>query len=453
MLYRKMLDSLSRWKGNRDKRALLVTGARQTGKTFLIREFGRANYENVAEINFITEPKAAAIFEGNLSADSLILNLTAYLRSPMPPGKTLVFFDEIQECPAARTAIKFLVEDNRFDYIESGSLLGVSYKEVQSYPVGYEQLLQMYSMDFEEFAIAMGVQAETLSYLKQCFDTKTPVSEAVHQTMSDLFRYYIIVGGMPAVVERFVGTHDVGAVLRVQNDILTMYRQDITKYAQTNKNRIRDIFDRIPAELSAKNRRFTLADIKKTARMNRYESGFRWLTDAGVALPCFNITEPKVPLRLNEQRSLFKLFMCDTGLLCAASMENVQFDILRGNLAVNMGGILENTFAQLLVANGFELRYMNKKSLGEVDFVLQQGKSAVPVEIKSGTDYDSHAALNNIMRVAEWDVDQGYVFCKGNVRARDRITYLPWYLVMFLKQESLPEHLIVDVDVSKAKLS
>ncbi len=449
MLYRKMLDNLTRWKEKKDKRALLVTGARQTGKTFLIREFGRSNYENVVEINFITEPRAAAIFEGNLRADSLITNLTAYLRSAMTPGKTLVFFDEIQECPAARTAIKFLVEDNRFDYIESGSLLGVSYKEVRSYPVGYEQLLQMYPMDFEEFAIAMGVQVETFRYLKQCFDTKTLVSEAVHQTMSDLFRYYIIVGGMPAVVQRFVGTHDVGEVLSLQNDILGMYRQDITKYAQAGKNRIRDIFDRIPAELSAKNRRFTLADISKTARMNRYESGFRWLTDAGVALPCFNITEPKVPLRLNEQRSLFKLFMCDTGLLCAASMENVQFDILRGNLAVNMGGILENTFAQLLVANGFELRYMNKKSLGEVDFVLQQGKSAVPVEIKSGTDYDNHAALDNIMKVAEWDIDQGYVFCKGNVRVRDRITYLPWYMVMFLKQKSLPEHLIVNVDLSK----
>ncbi|MGE5580554.1 MAG: ATP-binding protein [Bacillota bacterium] len=448
MLYRKMLQALVEWKERKAKKALLITGARQTGKTFLIREFGKANYENFAEINFITEPRASAIFEGNLNADALITNLTAYLRTSLSPGKTLVFFDEIQECPAARTAIKFLVEDGRFDYVESGSLLGVKYKEIQSYPVGYEETRVLYPMDFEEFCLALGTQKETLSYLKQCFDTETPVSDAVHQTMSDLLRYYVIVGGMPAVVQRFVDTRDIGEVLRIQNDILAMYRQDITKYSQTDKNRIRDIFDRIPAELSAKNRRFTLAEISKSARMNRYESSFMWLTDAGVALPCYNITEPRVPLRLNQKNNLFKLFLCDTGLLCAAGMENVQFDILNGDLTVNMGSILENAFAQLLKTNGFELRYMSKKSLGEVDFVLQRGRVVLPIEVKSGSDYRNHPALQNILNVREWDIRKGYVFCKGNTEVLGNITYLPWYMVMFLKQERLPEHLVVDVDLS-----
>jgi len=447
MLYRKMYDKLISWKNNKSRKALLVTGARQIGKTFLIREFGRQNFDNFVEINFITEPRAASIFMGNLNAETLIMNLTAYLRAPMAPGKTLVFFDEIQECPAGRTAMKFLVEDGRFDYIESGSLLGVNYKEVKSYPVGFEEILQMYPMDFEEFALANGVQKNTISHLKECFDKKAPVSEAIHQTMKDLFRYFVIVGGMPAAVQRFVDTRDIGEVLKIQTDILAMYRQDITKYSQNDKIRIKDIFDRIPAELNTQNRRFKLSDISKTARMNRYESSFIWLADAGVALPCYNITEPKAPLRLNEQSSLFRLYMCDTGLLCAASMENVQFDVLGGDLTVNMGSILENTFAQLLRVNGFELRYMNRKSLGEIDFVLQQGKTIVPVEVKSGSSYENHAALNNVMRVPEWEIGRAYVFCMGNVMVRDKIMYLPWYMVMFFKQERLPEHLIVDVNL------
>ena len=447
MLYRKMYDKLIGWKNNKSGKALLIAGARQIGKTFLIREFGRQNYENFVEINFITEPKAALIFAGNLNAETLIINLTAYLRTPMVPGKTLVFFDEIQECPSARTAIKFLVEDGRFAYIESGSLLGVKYKEVQSYPVGYEELLQMYPMDFEEFALANGVQAETVSYLKECFTNSTAVSDAIHQTMSDLFRYYVIIGGMPAVVQKFVDTHDIGEVLKIQTDILAMYRQDITKYSQNDKIRIKDIFDRIPAELNTQNRRFKLADISKTARMNRYETSFVWLADAGMALPCYNITEPKAPLRLSEQSRLFRLYMADTGLLCAAGMENVQFAILGGDLTVNMGGILENAFAQLLKVNGFELRYMNRKNLGEIDFVLQQGNSVVPVEVKSGGDYENHPALNNALRVSEWDIRKAYVFCRGNVSVREKITYLPWYMVMFFRQERLPEHLIVTVDL------
>ncbi|MDR1194506.1 MAG: ATP-binding protein [Peptococcaceae bacterium] len=447
MLYRKMYEKLLNWKNNRPKKALLLTGARQIGKTFLIREFGRQNYESLAEINFITEPSAALIFGGDLSVGTLMTNLTAYFRAPLTPGKTLVFFDEIQECPAARTAMKFLVEDGRFDYIESGSLLGVNYKEVQSYPVGYEETLQMYPMDFEEFALANGAQRETIAYLKERFDQKAPVSEAVHQTMKELFRYFVIVGGMPAAAQSFVDTRDMGEVLRIQNDILAMYRQDIAKYARNDKAKIKDIFDRVPAELNTRNRRFKLSDISKTARVNRYENSFVWLADAGVALPCYSVSEPKVPLRLNERSGLFRLYMNDTGLLCAASMENVQFDILAGDLTVNMGGILENTFAQLFRANGFELRYLNRKNIGEIDFILQRGKNVVPVEIKSGSGYESHAALNNALSVPEWGLGEAYVFCLGNVLARDKITYLPWYMVMFFEQERLPEHLIVEVDL------
>ena len=303
------------------------------------------------------------------------------------------------------------------------------------------------TLDFEEFATANGIQPQTIEYLRKCYDNKETVTEAVHQSLLKLFQYYIIVGGMPAVVQKFVDTKDIGEVLKIQKDILDLYRQDISKYADSNKEKIKSIFDLIPAQLNDKNRRFTLSDIKNSARMLRYETSFNWLADAGVALPCYNITEPVLPLELNLQNNLFKLFLCDTGLLCAASMGNIQFDILSGDLSVNMGSILENVFAQELVSNGFLLRYFNKKNIGEIDFIVQKGKSAVPIEIKSGNDYTKHKALDNLIAKQSWNINSGIVFCKGNLEIESSITYYPWYMSMFFKQETLPEHLKVNVDI------
>lgn len=448
MLTRKAYKTLLEWKNRGNKKALLISGARQIGKTYLIRSFGTQEYEHFVELNFITEPKAEAIFAGNVDADTIIANLTAYTRKEMIPGKTLVFFDEIQECPRARTAIKFLVEDGRFDYVESGSLLGINYKEVPSYPVGYEEHYQMYPMDFEEFLSANGVQESTIAGLKTCFEEKKPVSESIHETIMSLFSYFVIVGGMPAVVQGFVDTHDIARVLQMQRDIVELYRQDISKYSANDKIRIKDIFDRIPAELNDKNKRFMLSDINKSARMNRYESSFVWLEDAGVSLPCYNVTEPRIPLMINEKRNLFKLFLGDVGLLCAMCMENVQFDILQGSLEVNMGSILENAVAQLLTASGFRLYYFDKKNVGEIDFLIQQDKKVIPIEVKSGNDYKKHAALNRIMEVDGWNIDEGIVLCKGNLEQAGGITYLPWYMTMFLKQEPYPKPMIVKVDLS-----
>ena len=268
----------------------------------------------------------------------------------------MILLDEIQECPNARTAIKFLVEDGRFDYIESGSLLGIRSKNVRSMPVGFEEIYRMYPMDFEEFLRANGVQQSTFDYLRGCFEEKRQVQVPVHETLIKLFYNYIIVGGMPNVVQIFVDTHDVGAVIAEQRDILESYRSDIAKYADnTDKPKIRDIFDSIPAQLNDKNRRYMLSHIDKNARQLRYEDSFMWLKDAGVALPCYNVAAPVAPLMLNEKHNLFKLFLCDTGLLCAACMENVQFDILQGNLDVNLGSILENMMAQQLHTNGYPL--------------------------------------------------------------------------------------------------
>ena len=449
MLYRKAYDKLDAWKRSGARKALLIAGARQIGKTTVVREFARQNYARFAEINFLEDDRAAEIFAGALDADTIVANLTAYVRTPLEPGSTLVLLDEIQECPRARTAIKFLVEDGRFDYVETGSLLGVKTKEVASYPVGFEEKLPMFPLDFEEFCLANGVQRKTIAMLREHFEQRTPVADAVHETMSRLFRAYLVVGGMPEVVQRYADTHDIAQVIGLQNDLLELYRLDIAKYADAaNRPKIRSIFDSVPSQLDDKNRRFVLADLSKTARNNRYESSFLWLADAGVALPCYNVQAPVPPLEGNSNHSLFKLFMGDTGLLCAASLGNVQFDLLNGNLDVNMGAIAENVVAQELRAHGFALHYFNSKRQGEVDFVVQDGKSVLPIEVKSGSDWTKHKALENVMAVKEWGLTEAYVLCKGDIERQGAVTYLPLYMAMFIAPAPLPKTAVYEVDLS-----
>ena len=432
----------------------MIEGARQIGKTTLVEEFARKNYECFAELNFLTDRQAQAVFDTSLSADSIITNLTAYLQQPLVPGKTLVLLDEIQECPTARTAIKFLVEDGRFDYIETGSLLGVKTRQVASYPVGFETHLRMFPLTFMEFCRANGVQQLTIDYLSSCFEERKQVGDAVHNTMLRLLYAYLVVGGMPEVVQKYVDTHDIAATMRLQADILDLYRLDIEKYAEDkDKTKIRAIYDAIPSQLDDKNRRFVLADLSKTARQERYRSSFLWLTDAGVALPCYNVTSPVTPLEGSSNHSLMKLFMGDVGLLCAASLGNVQFDLLQGRVDVNLGSVMENAIAQELRAHGFSLYYLNSRKVGEVDFLVQNGRRVIPVEVKSGKDWTSHKALYNMLDVADWGIDEAFVLCKGDVERRGRITYLPLYMAMFLQPTPFPEELIYKVDLSALSAS
>ena len=452
MLYRKAMNKLISWKNQEDKKALCIFGARQIGKTTVVRQFAKQEYKCFVELNFLEDHQAAQIFTGDLDADTLITNLTAYTWQPMEPGETLVFLDEVQACPEARTAIKFLVEDGRFDYIESGSLLGVSYKEVRSYPVGFEEIYRMYPLDLEEYLWANGVQATTIDYLRRCFETGSPVTEAIHQTLCKLFYTYIVVGGMPDVVQTYVDTHDIAKVVREQRSILELYRLDIAQYAQgSDKVKIKAIFDSIPSQLDAKNRRFILTAVDPNGRQLRYADSFNWLADAGVALPCYNVAEPQPPLRLNEKHNLFKLYMGDTGLLCAACMENIQFALLNGELGINMGSVLENMMAQQLKANGFGLNYYDSKKTGELDFVVQNGTQIDLLEIKSGSDYHAHPALDKVRKVEGWHFGHATVLCKGNLEQAGGLQYLPWYMVMFLKPQELPEELIFEVDLSALK--
>ena len=431
MLKREISEKLKLWRTQKNKKALCIIGARQIGKTTIIREFAKQEYENFIEINFILDKGAEKIFEDKLDADTIIENLTAFKMQKMEPGKTLVFLDEIQECPNARCAIKFLVEDGRFDYIESGSLLGVRYKEVPSYAVGFEEIVSMYPMNFREFLRANGVQDTTFTTLQFCYENHNEVPTVMHETLLKLFATYIVVGGMPDVVQTYVDTHDIGKVVRLQRNILELYRQDISKYSEgAEKVRIKAIFDSIASQLDDKNRRFILNRIDENGRMNRYENSFM------------------APLQLNEKRNLFKLFMGDTGLLCASCMENIQFELLQGNMDVNMGSILENVFAQSIKSGGFSLNYFESKKYGELDFVIQNGLKIDLLEIKSGNDYQKHSALNKVSAVENWKFGRKIVFCKGNVEQKEEIEYFPWYMVMFYQREKEPEHYIYEVDLS-----
>lgn len=438
-MYRKITKVLENWYKDPNKKALLITGARQIGKTYIIKEFAKSHYKNFVEINFIHNQEAKYIFEKNLDAETICTGLSTFLDRSLEPHKTLVFFDEIQECPNARTAIKFLVEDGRYDFIESGSLLGVNYKHVKSFPVGFETIVNMYPMDFEEFCIAMGISDDLLANIKDCYDNKSEVNIFIHKKFIELFKIYVTVGGMPDSIKTYIRTKSLVKVDEIQKSILTQYRDDISQYSERDKNKIYKIFDEIPSELDAKNRRFHLSSISKTARLINYEDAFMWLKNAGVALPCYSLNAPVHPLKINEQSRLFKLYLSDCGLLCAMSLKDIKFLLFRGDVSVNMGSILENVFAQELAAHQFALRYFNKHNIGEVDFIIQLGGEILPIEIKSGKDFTAHASLNNVLNVKEWKLNRGIVFCEGNVRQEGKITYLPWYMIMFLKHEDLSE--------------
>ncbi len=448
MLQREIEQKLINWKNNPNKKALCIFGARQIGKTTIIREFAKKHYEHYCEINFYETPKAKEIFNGDLDANTIITGITAFSKTNLEAAKTLIFLDEIQECPNARCAIKFLIEDGRFDYIESGSLLGINFKDIPSLPVGFEEEYYMYPMSFKEFIIANGINNDTINYLEDCFINHKKVQDSIHSTMLKLFYTYLVVGGMPEAVQIFIDTHDIVKVIEYQNMILDKYRGDISQYTTNGeKIRIKNIFDSIPSQLNKKNKRFLVNSIDKNARLLRYIDSFNWLIDAGVGLACYNLSAPINPLSLNEKRNLFKLYLCDIGLLCASTLSDIQFDLLQGRVDINLGSILENVIAQELVNNNFDLRYYENNKLGEIDFVINLNNEITLLEVKSGNDYKNHKALTNILNVKEWNINKAYVLCKDNVLIENNIIYIPWYMTMFIKNKKR-DKLIHNIEIN-----
>jgi len=431
MLYRKLTQYLKDFYST-SKNALLLTGARQTGKTYSARQLGK-NYKNFIELNFIEHPEAAEIFKNVTSADDILLRLSAITSTPMKPGETLIFFDEVQKCDNLITAIKFLVDDGRFRYILSGSLLGVELKDIKSQPVGYMGIKEVFPLDFEEFITNLGVSDMVLSSLHECWEQRKIVDSLVHDKMLQLFRLYLVVGGMPAAVAEYKESNNLNTVMRVQKDIIALYRMDISQYAEKDKLKIKEIFDLVPSELDAKNKRFILKNLNEHAKFERYQNSFLWLKDAGVVIPVYNVNEPKTPLKLSETRNLFKLFSNDVGLLAAQYADGIQLKILTGDPSVNIGAVYENVVAEELLSHGLIPYYYNNKRRGEVDFVISTGEKVMPLEVKSGKDFQRHTALNNLMSDFQDSLYDALVLSNGNLETAGNITYVPIYMIMFIK--------------------
>ncbi len=447
-MIRRKIETKIREFYEKDKKALLITGARQVGKTYTIREFGKAAFESFVEINFLENRAAQSLFENATNSADILLRISALADKPLVPGKTLIFFDEVQECRELVTAIKFLVDEGSFRYILSGSLLGVDLKDIRSAPVGYMEVFDMYPLDFEEFILANGVSERVIDSLHAAYENRTPVDAIVHEKMMDLFRLYLIVGGMPAVVVRYLDTNNLQEVTQEQRAILALYRQDIAKYDPNNKLYLEDIFALIPSELNAKNKRFILKNLNETFKYSRYQNSFLWLKNAGVALPTFCVAEPTVPLLLNKSANLFKLFLSDVGLLASMYMDGIQLKLLSREKDINFGSVYENAAAQELKAHGYDLYYFNSKKQGELDFIVEKGGDVLPIEIKSGKDYARHAALDNVMGNPDYAIPTAYVFQNENVKDCGKIVYLPVYMLMFLQkgQPAGPQIYKIDLD-------
>ena len=444
MLKRK-IDAYIRNYYETTRNALLITGARQIGKTYSIRQFGKS-FKSFVEINFVEMPEAVELFKDAKSSADILLRLSAITSVPLIKGQTLVFFDEVQQCPDIVTAIKFLVDDGSYRYILSGSLLGIELKDLRSEPVGYMGVKDMYPLDFEEFISCVGINDTVIGALREAWQNRTAVDEFIHGKILELFRLYLVVGGMPAAVNKYLESNNLQEVMTVQQDIIRLYKRDIAQYDPNNKLYIEEIFNLIPPELNAKNKRFILKRLNEHAKFERIEASFLWLTNAGVALPVYNVEEPKMPLLLARSRNLFKLFQSDIGLLACQYAEGIQLRIIKGDQSINFGSIYENAVAQELVAHDIVPYYYNNKKRGELDFVVELDSKVLPIEVKSGKDYETHRALSNIMDCGEYDLPQAIVFNNDNLQVVGKIVYAPIYMVMFLEKNNIaPTYYKVDL--------
>ena len=430
------------------KTALLIEGARQIGKTFSIRQFGK-KFKTYIEINFIEQPVAISLFKDLSNTKDLLARLSLFTKQKLIKRDTLIFFDEVQICLEVITYIKFLVDEGSYNYILSGSLLGIEINDLRSVPVGYLTIKRMFPLTFREFALNLGLNSSILENLETSFKEKKPVDDFIHKKMMELFRVYLVVGGMPAAVNRYIETNNLNEVIDIQNQIVNLYKKDITQYDKNNKLAIAQIFELIAPQLNSQNKRFIIKDIKSGVKFDRYENSFPWLKDAGFALPVYNVETPKIPLKLSKSRSLFKLFMSDVGLLASEYSQGIQLKIISGDDKLNYGAIFENYIAQELTACEHDLYYYNNKKRGELDFLIEYDGEVLPIEVKSGKDYKVHRALSNIMDCGEFNLNRALIFNNSNLKVEEKLTYAPIYMAMFLKQEINDEDSIYKIDLSE----
>ena len=438
MLRRKVHQDLLSWKNTSDHKPLIIKGCRQCGKTFSVLEFARENYEHVVYLNFYQNSDYASIFSGSLEVDHLLMMMSALLgpEAVFEPGKTVIVFDEIQDCPEARTSLKFFKMDGRFDVIGTGSLLGVrGYgKEPKSVPVGYETVIDMFPLDFEEFLWANGVTEQMIELLRRCLKDESPVPEAMHRRFRELLLQYIVVGGMPAAVQLFIDTKQMGAVLQLQRDIVRAYEDDMIKYAdKKDKGRIAECFRSIPKQLSKENKKFQYSVVKKGATASQYIGSLQWIEDAGIINRCYNLSLPELPLDGNAIEDVFKVYMTDTGLLISMLEDGTQFDVLQGRLYGYKGAIYENLAADFFAKMGRKLYYYHKDSGLEIDFVIRWRGKCTLVEVKATTG-NTKSAKTILNHPEKYHVDECVKLGDYNIGRNEKILTLPLYMGFLLSE-------------------
>lgn len=437
MLKRKIDDFLMKWKSDNDRKPLIVKGARQIGKTFSINAFARSNYQNVIIINFVLEKKYRKIFVDGYDVDSIVKNISFFNPSfKFVPQKTLIFFDEIQACPDCATSLKSFQMDGRFDVICSGSLMGISYKEIESNSVGYKEDYEMHSLDFEEFLWAKGYSEDTIDELLDRMEKVRPLSSVEMEVFSNLFNDYMMLGGMPAVVNSYITKGNFSGTLKMQQQLLADYEEDITKYAQgLDKGRIKNIYKHISVFLAQENKKFQISKVSHGARTREYTGTVEWLADAGIVNVCYCLEQPSLPLRGNYNPRFFKLYYRDTGLLVASLDEEAQQDLRANkNFGTYKGAIYENIIADMLVKQGYGLYYYkNEKSTIEMDFFVRDADSLVPVEVKANDG--ATVSLNNLIKSDSYpDVKYGIKFCHKNMGYNGQFYTIPYFLAFLLRR-------------------
>jgi len=431
MLERKFFKTLIEWKKTKNNECLLVKGARQIGKTFIIDKFGREYYKQYLYINFIENPEQKAIFEGSLEAGEIYKKISlSFVNVKLIPGDTLIFLDEIQECSAARTALKFLALDNKYDIIASGSLLGINYKEVISIPVGYETQIEMHSLDFEEFLWAVGFNEQSIGYVKEYFTRLEKIPDSMNTQMMKYLREYIVIGGMPAVINRYIETANFYEVQKEQDKIINSFLDDISQYASmTEKPKAKNCFLSVPKQLAKENKKFQFAVVEKKATARKYANSLEWLRDANLIRFCHNVSAPLFPLAACERDDQYKIYLNDIGLLTAMYGFEIKKEIVNNTLKGNVkGGIYENLIADIFIKKNIRLNYYKSgdNSL-EMEFLLNAEGSVIPVEVKAGKG--STPSLNSLLQNP--DVKKGYKLISGNVGQDDKKITLPLYMAMF----------------------
>lgn len=437
MLKRKIEQQLLNWKNTAGHKPLILKGCRQCGKTFSVLDFAKKNYKHVVYLNFFENPDYASVFAGSLEVDNIIMMLSALLgkNAVFEAGETVLILDEIQDCPDARTALKFFRLDGRFDVISTGSLLGVKGygKEPKSIPVGSETVVDMYPLDFEEFLWANGIAEPIIALLKKNLDTETPIPEALHHRMQQLLLQYTVVGGMPEAVQSFVDTKQMDQVLSIQRNIIRSYEDDMVKYAdKKDKSRIKECFQSIPRQLSKENKKFQYSVVKKGSTASKYEGSLQWIEDAGIISRCYNLSITELPLDGNAKQDTFKVYMKDCGLFASMLEDGTQYDILQGNLYGYKGAIFENLVADIFAKMGRKLYYFRKDSGLEVDFVIRYKGECTLVEVKASTG--NAKSTKTILRHPEkYHVHSAVKLGNYNIGRSGQILTLPLYMAFLLR--------------------